>query len=220
MLESFLKDKIEDLNKNGIRLKIIGNIKKFPKKIQIKLRAAQKFTEKNKKLQLILALNYGSKSEIVNATHTDYILSRNNHFGFMTGQRTGAPSQRLGGGYKIVFSGTPKGGGNPTGWPAFQQFMEPNLPTVPKSNRNPWFLDDTVTKYNLLFTSLFSHMILKDKDKSNEIIKLAIKRMIPSGPLGRKQISNCKIYRDSNHMHEAQNPKILDISSLNRKNTI
>ena len=61
---------------------------------------------------------------------------------------------------------------------------------------------------------------MKDKDKSNEIIKLAIKRMIPSGPLGRKQISNCKIYRDSNHMHEAQNPKILDISSLNRKNTI
>ena len=67
LLESFLKDKIEELNKNGIRLKIIGNIKKFPKKIQIKLRAAQKFTKKNKKLQLILALNYGSKSEIVNA---------------------------------------------------------------------------------------------------------------------------------------------------------
>ena len=61
---------------------------------------------------------------------------------------------------------------------------------------------------------------MKDKDKSNEIIKLAIKRMIPSGPLGRKQLSNCKIYKDSNHMHEAQNPKILDISSLNRKNII
>jgi len=67
LLESFLKDKIEELNKNGIRFKIIGNIKKFPKKIQIKLRAAQKLTKKNKKLQLILALNYGSKSEIVNA---------------------------------------------------------------------------------------------------------------------------------------------------------
>ena len=61
---------------------------------------------------------------------------------------------------------------------------------------------------------------MKDKDKSNEIIKLAIKRMIPSGPLGRKQLSNCKIYRDSNHKHEAQNPRILDISSLNRKNII
>ena len=59
-----------------------------------------------------------------------------------------------------------------------------------------------------------------EKNKSDEIIKLAIKRMIPSGPLGRQQLSNCRIYRDSNHKHEAQNPEILDISSLNRKNTI
>ena len=61
---------------------------------------------------------------------------------------------------------------------------------------------------------------MKEKNKSDEIIKLAIKRMIPSGPLGRQQLSNCRIYRDSNHKHEAQNPEILDISSLNRKNTI
>ena len=67
LLESFLKEKIDELNKNGIRIKIIGNVKKFPKKIQIKLKTAQKITDKNKKLQLILALNYGSKSEIVNA---------------------------------------------------------------------------------------------------------------------------------------------------------
>ena len=59
-----------------------------------------------------------------------------------------------------------------------------------------------------------------EKNKSDEIIKLAIKRMIPSGPLGRQQLSNCRIYRDSNHKHEAQNPEILDISSINRKNTI
>ena len=67
LLESFLNEKIEELHKKGIKLKIIGNIKKFPKKIQINLKSAQKKTEKNKKLQLILALNYGSKSEIVNA---------------------------------------------------------------------------------------------------------------------------------------------------------
>ena len=36
---------------------------------------------------------------------------------------------------------------------------------------------------------------MKEKNKSTDIIKLAIKRMIPSGPLGRKQLSNCKIYR-------------------------
>ena len=61
---------------------------------------------------------------------------------------------------------------------------------------------------------------MKEKNKSDDIIKLAIKRMIPSGPLGRVQLSNCKIYRDSNHKHEAQNPTKLDIGSLNRKNII
>ena len=57
-----------------------------------------------------------------------------------------------------------------------------------------------------------------EKNKSEEIIKLAIKRMIPSGTLGRKQLSNCKIYKDSNHRHEAQNPEKIDIQLLNRKN--
>ena len=61
---------------------------------------------------------------------------------------------------------------------------------------------------------------MKEKNKSDQIIKLAIKRMIPSGPLGRQQLSNCRIYRDSNHKHDAQSPEVIDISSLNRKNTI
>ena len=61
---------------------------------------------------------------------------------------------------------------------------------------------------------------MKEKNKSNEIIKLAIKRMIPGGPLGKQQLSNCKIYRDSNHKHEAQSPKIIDIATMNRKNTV
>ena len=61
---------------------------------------------------------------------------------------------------------------------------------------------------------------LKAKDKSSDIIKLAIKRMIPSGPLGKKQLSNCKIYSGENHKHEAQNPKKIDLTSLNNKNII
>jgi len=60
---------------------------------------------------------------------------------------------------------------------------------------------------------------LKSKNKSTEIIKLAIKRMIPSGPLGKKQLSNCKIYSGDTHKHEAQNPKILDFALLNKKNS-
>ena len=59
---------------------------------------------------------------------------------------------------------------------------------------------------------------MKEKNKSTEIIKLAIKRMIPSGPLGNQQLSNCKIFSGSEHLHQAQNPEILDISKYNEKN--
>ena len=67
LLETFLKDKLPDLNKNGIKLRIIGDIKKFPKKTQFDLRKAQLITKANKRFHLILALNYGSKSEIIRA---------------------------------------------------------------------------------------------------------------------------------------------------------
>ena len=59
---------------------------------------------------------------------------------------------------------------------------------------------------------------MKEKNKSQQIIKLAIKRMIPSGPLGKKQLSNCKIYAGENHSHEAQKPKIINFAKLNEKN--
>ena len=59
---------------------------------------------------------------------------------------------------------------------------------------------------------------MKEKNKSQEIIKLAIKRMIPSGPLGKKQLSNCKIYPGEDHSHDAQQPLKIDFSKLNDKN--
>ena len=59
---------------------------------------------------------------------------------------------------------------------------------------------------------------MKIKNKSNDIIKLAIKRMIPSGPLGRKQLSNCKIYSGEQHSHEAQQPKKIEFEKLKQKN--
>ena len=65
-----------------------------------------------------------------------------------------------------------------------------------------------------------SSIKMKEKNKSTDIIKLAIKRMIPSGPLGRKQLSNCKIYRGAEHKHSAQNPTKLDLISLNSKNLL
>ena len=59
---------------------------------------------------------------------------------------------------------------------------------------------------------------MKGKNKSNDIIKLAIKRMIPRGPLGYKQLSNCKIFSDENHSHEAQKPIKIEFEKFNQKN--
>ena len=61
---------------------------------------------------------------------------------------------------------------------------------------------------------------LKEKNRSSDIIKLAIKRMIPKGPLGKKQLSNCKIYEGPKYQQQAQNPTLLDISKFNTKNIL
>ena len=58
------------------------------------------------------------------------------------------------------------------------------------------------------------------KNKPEEILKLAVKRMLPSGVLGRKQLTKLKIYSGSNHPHEAQNPEIIELNNLNKKNLI
>jgi undecaprenyl diphosphate synthase len=67
LLENFLKKKISKLIKNGIRLKIIGNKKLFSNNLKKLLKESERKTLKNNKLQINLALNYGSKSEIINA---------------------------------------------------------------------------------------------------------------------------------------------------------
>ena len=66
LLEDFLINKIEDLNKKKIRLKIIGK-KNFSSKLNNLLRLSEKKTLKNKRLQINLALNYGSKVELIDA---------------------------------------------------------------------------------------------------------------------------------------------------------
>jgi len=66
LLENFLLNKISELNKQNIKLKIMGK-KKFSNKLTKLLNLSEKKTSKNKRLQINLALNYGSKSEIINA---------------------------------------------------------------------------------------------------------------------------------------------------------
>ena len=66
LLENFLINKIDDLHKQNIKLKIIG-IKNFSKKLNLLLNLAEKKTSKNSKIQINLALNYGAKSELISA---------------------------------------------------------------------------------------------------------------------------------------------------------
>ena len=58
------------------------------------------------------------------------------------------------------------------------------------------------------------------KNKPEEILKLAVKRMLPGGPLAKKQLSKLKIYKGTSHPHESQNPKIIDFAKLNSKNRV
>ena len=65
LLQSYIKKELKNLIKKNIKLKIIGNLNKFPKTLKSKLRKAEKLTNKNNKIQLNIALNYGSKEEMI-----------------------------------------------------------------------------------------------------------------------------------------------------------
>ena len=56
--------------------------------------------------------------------------------------------------------------------------------------------------------------------KPGETLKLAVKRMLPGGPLAKKQLSKLKIYKGTTHPHESQNPKIIDFAKMNKKNYV
>ena len=63
-------------------------------------------------------------------------------------------------------------------------------------------------------------LILKEKNKSQEILKLAVKRMLPGGPLAKKQLTKLKIYNGENHPHDIQKPKIIEFGKLNKRNLV
>ena len=69
LLQEYLEKKISVLNKQGIKFKAIGNKKSLPQKLIKILLNSEKITEKNNVLHLNLALNYGSKSELVNSAN-------------------------------------------------------------------------------------------------------------------------------------------------------
>lgn len=52
------------------------------------------------------------------------------------------------------------------------------------------------------------------------VIEKAVERMIPRGPLGRQQMRNLRVFKGPEHPHGAQNPEVLDVAAMNRKNKV
>ncbi len=61
---------------------------------------------------------------------------------------------------------------------------------------------------------------LMEKNQTEQILKLAVKRMLPGGPLAKKQLTKLKIYNGENHPHDVQKPKIIDFEKLNKRNIV
>ncbi len=66
LLKNYINNELENLIEKKIKLKILGNINKFPVSLKMKLREAEKLTKHNNRIQINIALNYGSKEEIIN----------------------------------------------------------------------------------------------------------------------------------------------------------
>jgi len=65
-----------------------------------------------------------------------------------------------------------------------------------------------------------SPLFLKEKNKTEDILKLAVKRMLPGGPLAKKQLTKLKIYNGDIHPHDIQKPKVIEFDKLNKSNII
>ena len=61
---------------------------------------------------------------------------------------------------------------------------------------------------------------LKEKKKTEQILKWAVKRMLPGGPLAKQQLTKLKIYNGDKHPHDVQKPKIIEFEKLHKSNTV
>ena len=61
---------------------------------------------------------------------------------------------------------------------------------------------------------------LMEKNKTQDILKLAVKRMLPGGPLAKKQLTKLKIYNGETHPHEIQKPKVVDFEKIKKRNSV
>ncbi len=67
LLNNYIENEVNNLKKREIKIKVIGNIKSFPKTLKTKIKNIEKITKKNQKIQINMALNYGSRQEIINS---------------------------------------------------------------------------------------------------------------------------------------------------------
>ena len=65
-----------------------------------------------------------------------------------------------------------------------------------------------------------SPSFLKEKNKTEQILKLAVKRMLPGGPLAKKQLTKLKIYNGEKHPHDVQKPQVINFGKLNKSNIV
>jgi len=61
---------------------------------------------------------------------------------------------------------------------------------------------------------------LKEKKKTEQILKLAVKRMLPGGPLAKQQLTKLRIYNGDKHPHDVQKPKIIEFEKLHKSKTV
>ena len=64
-----------------------------------------------------------------------------------------------------------------------------------------------------------AHQVLDGKFPER-VLEMAIRRMMPGGPLSRAQLSNLRVYAGAEHPHEAQKPEVVDFAAMNAKNTL
>ncbi len=67
LLNNYIDNELDKIIKKNIKIKVIGDIKPFPAKLKMKIKRVEKLTYKNNKIQINMALNYGSRQEIINS---------------------------------------------------------------------------------------------------------------------------------------------------------
>ena len=92
---------------------------------------------------------------------------------------------------------------------------EVNIANAAKSAVHAWAkgLSRVVAKDGITVNSISPGRL-----KTEQILKLAVKRMLPDGPLAKQQLTKLKIYNGDKHPHEIQKPKVVNFEKLNKRN--